>query len=501
MSVSIGVAVTGICPPIALSFVLHNLLGATPLQAFAAGAALCSTSLGTTFTVLSASGLSKTRLGVVLTSAAMMDDVVGLVMVQVISNLSASTSAFQATTVIRPVFVSLAFAILVPLFCWLVVVPVIAWLRKRKRANVAVVFQEFCASDSMYFVTHIAVLLVFVTGGSYAGTSNLFTAYLAGACISWWDSTVDDSTKHGAQGSSGQEFIVEARTETAISHLTGVQIYETYFKSVVDKVLKPLFFATIGFSIPITKMFEASVLWRGLVYTCLMMIGKLLCGLWLVPFSPPSIAPTEFCWTCLSLVRKLFCRDKAFKGQLRAPVTQPTEPTADHLSQEKCSKLKKTVSGPAQQGNADSKIPTPNGLRDEMTSAFPQHQEASKQYDPPANEPTSPVQINKSNDEASDSKPTSLYPAAIIANAMVARGEIGFLISSIAESRGIFGSRTESSETFLVVTWAVMLCTIIGPLIVGLLVRRVKRLQKTRHQYQAEWAQYVLGDWGVQRAL
>lgn len=53
------------------------LANATPLQAFAAGAALCSTSLGTTFTVMQTSGLSATRMGVVLTSAAMMDDVVG----------------------------------------------------------------------------------------------------------------------------------------------------------------------------------------------------------------------------------------------------------------------------------------------------------------------------------------------------------------------------------------------------------------------------------------
>ena len=74
---SAGVALTGIALPIALSFCLLPLTGATLLEAFAAGAALCSTSLGTTFTVLSTSGLVATRLGVVLSSAAMMDDVVG----------------------------------------------------------------------------------------------------------------------------------------------------------------------------------------------------------------------------------------------------------------------------------------------------------------------------------------------------------------------------------------------------------------------------------------
>jgi Kef-type K+ transport system membrane component KefB len=71
------VATTGIALPIALSYILTVLANASPLQAFAAGAALCSTSLGTTFTVMQASGLNATRMGVVLTSAAMMDDVVG----------------------------------------------------------------------------------------------------------------------------------------------------------------------------------------------------------------------------------------------------------------------------------------------------------------------------------------------------------------------------------------------------------------------------------------
>ncbi|KAG6104650.1 hypothetical protein E4U14_005564 [Claviceps sp. LM454 group G7] len=77
-------------------------------------------------------------------------------------------------------------------------------------------------------------------------------------------------------------------------------------------------------------------------------------------------------------------------------------------------------------------------------------------------------------------KPRSLYPASIIGCAMVARGEIGFLISSIAESNDIFSSssgRSSTSDLFLIVTWAIVLCTILGPLAVGLLVRRVRRLQ------------------------
>ncbi|OAA52913.1 Cation/H+ exchanger [Cordyceps fumosorosea ARSEF 2679] len=95
------VAMTGIVFPIGLSFVLRYSFEATPLQCFAAGAALSSTSLGTTFTVLSTSGLARSRLGVVLTSAAMMDDVIGLVMVQIISNLGQNSSSFDSKVVRR----------------------------------------------------------------------------------------------------------------------------------------------------------------------------------------------------------------------------------------------------------------------------------------------------------------------------------------------------------------------------------------------------------------
>lgn len=73
--------------------------------------------------------------------------------------------------------------------------------------------------------------------------------------------------------------------------------------------------------------------------------------------------------------------------------------------------------------------------------------------------------------------------ALIIAFAMVARGEIGFLIASLSQSSGtvtlqqngtIFESSTDE-DVFLVIVWAIMLCTIIGPVVVGTMVRRHAR--------------------------
>jgi hypothetical protein len=84
---------------------------------------------------------------------------------------------------------------------------------------------------------------------------------------------------------------------------------------------------------------------------------------------------------------------------------------------------------------------------------------------------------------------------------MTARGEIGFLISSVAESNGVFsaskGPPEIESDIFLVVTWAIVLCTIIGPLGVGLSVRRVKTLEARKNREQEGAGRDVLGAWGV----
>jgi hypothetical protein len=100
-------------------------------------------------------------------------------------------------------------------------------------------------------------------------------------------------------------------------------------------------------------------------------------------------------------------------------------------------------------------------------------------------------------------KPISLYPGAMLGWAMVARGEIGFLISSIAESNGIWRMENEtdnnrdvgsSSNLFITVTWAIFLCTFIGPIMFGLIVRRVKRVEKVSGSERRN----VLGTWGVE---
>lgn len=85
---------------------------------------------------------------------------------------------------------------------------------------------------------------------------------------------------------------------------------------------------------------------------------------------------------------------------------------------------------------------------------------------------------------------------------MVARGEIGFLISSIAESEGIFGANQDSesspaSDMFLIVSWAIVLCTIIGPFCVGLCVRRIQCRMASQGLEKQDEEGDAWGIWGM----
>ena len=200
-------------------------------------------------------------------------------------------------------------------------------------------------------------------------------------------------------------------------------------------------------------MFSGPIVWKGVVYSILMFAGKLATGLWLVRITLPE-GPQFKQWP-----RRLWSR-----VQSRLCIA-PT--------------------------NVDGK--DSNNQSSEATAKSSEKDKKS----PPADDDTHSVNTT----ERTSKNPLSLYPPSIIGLAMVARGEIGYLIASLAESTGVFsttnaeGSDEGSSETYLIVVWAITVCTIIGPVAVGALVRRVKRLQRDQETQNSQ--QDPLGSWGV----
>jgi Kef-type K+ transport system membrane component KefB len=438
----------------------------------------------------------------VLTSAAILDDVVGLVMVKVISDLGGEGTTLKAGTIVRPVMVSIGFVIVVPLVCVGVARPMMRCLNGDQQCTSGAWMRRMRESERTAVILHVVVLVGFVAAASYAGTSVLLAAYLAGATVTWWDIEVtrkhevsvhhaqaqaqaqihQESARSAAESSSpplthrmvskNQQSNAHQQTEAskARSGYCGTATYEVYFRQPVERILKPFFFASIGFSIPIASMFDGAVVWRGIVYTILMMFGKLLCGLWLVRARIPTprfekMRPPGRSQTLSKFSSKL----RAYLWSQSQKTKADTSNGIERKSTAMKGKNKAEPTSLKQQSQSTSPLPKLSPIAPQSATTLPP-------------------------------KPHSLYPSTILSFAMVARGEIGFLISSLAQSRGIFSRNSAPSahgaesgeEIFLVVTWAIMLCTIIGPVCVGLLVRRVKRLDSNGTRREN-----VLGAWGI----
>lgn len=228
-------------------------------------------------------------------------------------------------------------------------------------------------------------------------------------------------------------------------------------------------------------MFSGGLVWRGIIYTILMLLGKAVCGLWLVRLPVPPIKDNfSSFWTntvsgLRALVRRWIPLRNVFWNGHGKNGQRNEEQQQQQRNTNTTSTTTATAAGPLQE-----------------------HPRLS----------TGPETVkNKIKNEKTLGKPLSLYPAGIMSCAMIARGEIGFLISSVAEANGIFqnsskesgGDMSSSSDMFLIITWAIVLCTIIGPLCVGLLVRRVKKLEAVHAAaVQVDGSRKdVLGVWGV----
>ncbi|KAK4677815.1 hypothetical protein QC764_302170 [Podospora pseudoanserina] len=251
-------ALFGLLTPIALSFaLLYAGFGHAPLEAFIVGTALCSTSLGTIFVVINsasnATDYSQTRIGTVLISAAVLDDVCGLVLVSVIHQLRgiAEDGDVNLGWIIgRPVLASGLLAILTPLVAKFVAGPLFRRFLEKP-------LSKFKHTSNILLMT--VVLCAFLAIAAFAGASMLFGAFLAGAFLSSIPS--------------------KEKTPSELETTSFVTTFEYYLSGPQKFILQPLFFASIGFAIPFGELWTGEVIWKGVVFTILMVLSKLVVGL------------------------------------------------------------------------------------------------------------------------------------------------------------------------------------------------------------------------------
>lgn len=227
-------------------------------------------------------------------------------------------------------------------------------------------------------------------------------------------------------------------------------------------------------------MFSGAVAFRGTVFTILMPTRKLVTGIWLFHIATPfgTIATKLIFRRFHSIIMELYgygnvckCFKLGSKNTAGGPRSKPTPDAGVALSTESEQGPKQSSDRPSQRASVEMQP---------MTSAISRPQQAS----------------------ASLTKSRSLYPAAIVGTAMMARGEIGILIAALAET-GIFVPQNDKlatredngSKIYLTEIWAIVICTVIGPASVGLFVRRVKKLLRQRREHGG--GEDPLAMWGM----
>ncbi|KAI0755464.1 hypothetical protein BC629DRAFT_1684279 [Irpex lacteus] len=476
LPLSMSCATLGVALPIAFSFALLQAgFGCRPLEAFAAGSALASTSLGTTLMALNSvspkegqqQGISQTnaatgsqkkeqneieitappvrspqrsRIGTVLISAAVIDDVIGLVLASLVPVLSATAKPNEQKShsallwaIIRPIFSSVLMALVTAVTARFVLRPAF-WFRDigerwcapakpgkpwgfkrrsldspRETTRHGFGTRGHALADAVQLTFAVLSISAFSAIAFYTGSSVLYGAYLAGLTLTY--------IAQPPEGSS------DDTKQSRINALSFEKMYSRTVTPLQDHLLAPLFFASIGFSIPFRALWRPAILWRGVVYSILMCIAKLATGL------------PVLCWSLWSTSRRI------------------------RLARENCSPAQVPfVPDPCLSTGSASATPqdvVERAIRSNNTLARDRY-----------------ATIHDSRGASLSSSPSLLShfaPALFLGIAMVSRGEIGLLVVQIAHDPQ---SSLLGDDTYLIAVWSILLCTLVGPIGVGIVVRR-----------------------------
>jgi Kef-type K+ transport system membrane component KefB len=227
---SAAVALTGIAVPFAAGFFLATTWGESSNAAIFMGATLTATSVGITARVLADLGRLDDTAARVVIGAAVIDDVLGLVILAVVSGMAAG-GAFSLITALVILGKAVAFLVLA-IGLGLRAAPWLTRLVSRMRAR---------GSDIVYAIAFCVTLAVIATS---IGLAAIIGAFAAG--------------------------LVLARTERRGD-------IETRVAPVAD-LFVPLFFVIIGVKVePATLIGEGA--WIGLLLTAVAVVSKLAAGL------------------------------------------------------------------------------------------------------------------------------------------------------------------------------------------------------------------------------
>jgi len=227
------VAVFGSVVPVSIGYGLGMALGFEPVQSLAMGACLAPTSVGIALDVLKRGEVLNTNIGQLVIAAAVLDDIISLVLLGVIQSLKDPT----LWNLSKPLVVSLGFLLI---FGYIAV----AWMPKLLPSLYNCVDKDSQKWIRLGFV--FAMTMVMIPSAHYAGTSYLLGAFVSGLCL---------CTDHEAH-----------------------KVWHQTCARVLTWLMRLFFACTIGFEVPIRDVWEAEIISHTWIFfSCL--IGKIATGI------------------------------------------------------------------------------------------------------------------------------------------------------------------------------------------------------------------------------
>jgi Kef-type K+ transport system membrane component KefB len=225
-----AVAVVGVVLPFVLGYLVSRALGLEVLPAIVAGAALTATSVGITARVFSDLGRLKSTEGQIVLGAAVIDDVIGLIILAVVSDLVAGTAP-STLGVVRTTAVAFGFLAAVLLVGRFVVPRLFALIARTGK-------EHTLASMALALAFLLAVL------ASQVGSALIVGAFAAG--------------------------LVLAPTEQSNAIEKGIVR--------LANVFVPIFFVAVGAAVDVRTFGTRQVMTIGLALTIVAIAGKFAAG-------------------------------------------------------------------------------------------------------------------------------------------------------------------------------------------------------------------------------
>jgi Kef-type K+ transport system membrane component KefB len=222
------IAVVGVVLPFALGFAALSAMGVGRLAAIVCAAALTATSIGISTRVLAELGFLHTVEGRVVLGAAVLDDIIGLVILSVIATFAAG-AAVTTTGVVRTIAVAFGFVV-ITLLAGSYVVPPLFRAAKRLRSPTTI------AVLGLVFAFALAAL------AGLLGSAVIVGAFVAGVLLNG----------------------IEQRNE----------ILE--FSAPIGSLLTPIFFASVGASVDLRALVEPRTLLITVLLLVAGVIGKMI---------------------------------------------------------------------------------------------------------------------------------------------------------------------------------------------------------------------------------